>query len=368
MTVRRGGLPVNAQQLDVVDHVLAEPVTVVMAGAGSGKTHTMVAAALELVERGEATLDQFALITFTNQAADELRDRLVGDLARHAAADPARWGPQEERLGAVYLGTIHGFCHSLLRTYGYSELVARSSAITMSRTLLAGALEDALEEALEPAAGIPQPELAEVALPHYELQRFAGRILERCHTVGIVLPELARATEAQPDDAGKPYRVALARLLERAEAHYETAKRERGLLDADDLLLALRDLLESPEGSLAVERIARRRPFLFVDEFQDTDRTQKAILDRLVRHLRRLVVVGDRKQAIYGFRAADHSLLEELAGDHAGGVTLPPACRSGRRSASSICRTPSSGRSARPTRNWRSPSCPSRRPWIRWTR
>lgn len=322
-TVRRGGLPVNAQQLDVVEHVLTEPVTVVMAGAGSGKTHTMVAAALELVERGEATLDQFALITFTNQAADELRERLVGDLAKHSAEDPARWGPQEERLGAVYLGTIHGFCHALLRTYGYSELVARSSAITMSRTLLAAALEDALEEALEPVAGVPQPELAAVALPHHELQRFAGNILARCHTVGIGLPELARATEAQKDDAGKPYRVAFARLLERAEWHYDTAKRERGLLDADDLLLALRDLLESPDGAVAVQRITQRRPYLFVDEFQDTDRTQKAILDRLVPHLRRLVVVGDRKQAIYGFRAADHSLLQELADEHAGGATLP---------------------------------------------
>jgi DNA helicase-2/ATP-dependent DNA helicase PcrA len=321
-TVRRGGLPVNAQQLDVVDHVLAEPVTVVVAGAGSGKTHTMVAAALELVERGEATLDQFALITFTNQAADELRERLVDELARHTAADPARWGPQEERLGAAYLGTIHGFCHSLLRTYGYSELVARSSAVTMSHSLLGAALEDALEEALEPAAGAPQPDLAAVALPYHDLQRFAGTILARCHTIGLGLPDLARATEAQPDDGGRRYRVAFANLLERAEAHYQAAKRERGLLDADDLLLALRDLLASTEGKVVVERVAARRPYLFVDEFQDTDRTQKAILDQLSDRLERLVVVGDRKQAIYGFRAADCSLLQELADDHAGGVTL----------------------------------------------
>src|SRR5205807_10096845 len=119
----RGGLPVTPQQAAVVDAVLAGPVTVVGAGAGSGKTHTTLAAVLELIDAGPATLDRFVLITFTEKAAGELRRRIEEALAGRAAAAGAgrrRWDQQRELLAAAYIGTIHGFCRFVLTTYGYA--------------------------------------------------------------------------------------------------------------------------------------------------------------------------------------------------------------------------------------------------------
>src|SRR5262245_27995436 len=88
----RGGLRVTAQQAAVVDHAISHLVTVVGAGAGSGKTHTTAATVLELLDRRTASIDQFVLITFTNKAADELRERMESLLRRRvedASAPPA---------------------------------------------------------------------------------------------------------------------------------------------------------------------------------------------------------------------------------------------------------------------------------------
>src|SRR5690348_11380030 len=111
----------NTQQQAVIDSVMSGGVTVVGAGAGSGKTHTMVASVMALLDSGHSA-DQFVLITFTNKAADELRERVEGEIRSRIAAatgdDRARWIEQQERLAAAYMGTIHSFALQLLRTYG----------------------------------------------------------------------------------------------------------------------------------------------------------------------------------------------------------------------------------------------------------
>jgi ATP-dependent exoDNAse (exonuclease V) beta subunit len=83
----RDALTVSAEQAAVVDHVLASPLTVADAGAGAGKTRTTVATVFELMaQRPEASIGQFARITFTNKAADELTNRLAATLREVQAA------------------------------------------------------------------------------------------------------------------------------------------------------------------------------------------------------------------------------------------------------------------------------------------
>jgi len=105
----RGGFPVNTQQAAVIDHLLAQSptqrVTVVSAGAGSGKTYTTVAAVVHLIETRGASIDQFVLITFTDKAADELRERMERAIEerQRGASDGAQrrfWQGQRERLVA----------------------------------------------------------------------------------------------------------------------------------------------------------------------------------------------------------------------------------------------------------------------------
>lgn len=306
----RGGLPLNGLQADVVDHAVRFPVTVAAAGAGTGKTQTTVATVLHLVDLGVAHLDDFALVTFTQKAAAELRARLLREVTTRAAAEP-RWAAEQERVSAMFVGTIHAFCRHVLRSFGAGVAVARDSDITFSAFRQKQAVMEALESAVE-GNDDDSPHLAVLADPHYQLVEQAGAVLDYCATVRESVADVVAATEAQPLDPAKPVRVAFARVLADAAERYQRDKAEAGVLDGHDLLTELADALAGPDDAMA-RTVAARFPCLFVDEFQDTDVTQLAVVESLLPYLRKLLVVGDRKQAIYGWRAADSSLLERLA-------------------------------------------------------
>jgi ATP-dependent helicase/nuclease subunit A len=104
----------------------------------------------------------------------------------------------------------------------------------------------------------------------------------------------------------------LARLADEAALAYDREKRRRGLLDFDDLQILARRLLDRRDPAV-IAHLERTARLLLVDEFQDTDPVQDAILDQLVAPVldsRRIFLVGDVKQSIYGFRGAQPSLFE----------------------------------------------------------
>lgn len=321
----RGGMSVTDEQAEIVAHVLARPVTVVSAGAGTGKTWTTLATVLELLELpGEerASIEQFALITFTKTAADHLRAELDGALrgkiaSSRDAEERLRWTLQQEKSTSAFVGTIHGFCAHLLRTYGYEERVAREMAVGSSKMLL----DEATEAAVEALLGGPA-RLLDLDLRGHELRHLAQEVLDHVRTRGVEPGDVVAHTREQADDEGKPLRVEMAELVAEVERRYAELKAARQGLDQTDLLLRARALLTGGQGAAIARRLGERHPFVFVDEFQDTDRIQKGILDALLPFLERLLVVGDRKQAIYGWRAADVSIMEDLAGEH-GTTALP---------------------------------------------
>jgi len=121
------------------------------------------------------------------------------------------------------------------------------------------------------------------------------------------IEQLARASAAT---AVAPMAAALIALVGRFQESYEALKRDANLLDFDDLQLRLLDLLD--EHGLA-EAIRRRVRLLMVDEFQDTDRLQLEIVERLAPT--DLCTVGDERQSIYGFRGADVAVYVQHAED-----------------------------------------------------
>ncbi len=311
----RGGLSVSEEQAAVVDHVLDNPFTVVDAGAGAGKTRTTVASAFEVLARNpQATLDQFVLITFTNKAADELRRRLEDTLAEleAGAADAAerqRWVHCRERLPGAYVGTIHGFCSQILKTFGYGALVARLSDVDYSRRLL----HDALREVLEGVFPEPDHPLQRTLCRTwrvYNLQRLILDVYEDQRNRGLNPARVAEATAGRPADEGHDFRAALAEAVRKVHEAYTHKKQAENKLDATDLLWEAARVLEGDDGPAIARNLSRRYRYLFIDEFQDTDALQKRILDCLQPHLAATMVVGDAKQSIYGFRGAGLSLVD----------------------------------------------------------
>jgi DNA helicase II / ATP-dependent DNA helicase PcrA len=325
--VQPGGRHLNPQQEEVVRHVREHGLTVVGAGAGSGKTFTMISAMLDLVESQTGTLDQFVLITFTNNAADHLRAEIeaaVDDLADDVnGVARALWRAQRERLASAYIGTIHGYCSQLLRTYGFSQRIARSASTTLSRTLQHQALIDELEIALLADQSEDNP-LRDLDIREHEIRQQLQSLAGFCRSRGVDLDALYAATSGEgfeeAVDPWRPHRAAIAELLIRVDRRYSALKRGRGVVDANDLLLQTAALLTGELGEVVAGQIATRHRFIFIDEFQDTNPVQKKIMDALLPFVSKALVVGDTKQSIFGFLAAAPSMLRALAAEQKVGV------------------------------------------------
>lgn len=318
----RGGLPVSHEQENVIRNLLAQTLTVVGAGAGTGKTYTTVAAVMELIEQGEANLDEFVLITFTNNGARELRDRILKALKTRfeESEDKQFWGAQIERISAAFIGTIHAFCLKLLRSFGYGVGTAREASLSFSVRREKEAIADAVDGAANETLALLLSE--ETGWLEYDLTGAVKKILDDLRNQGYSILKMLDETYQQADDEGKPYRIALAELVKAAYERYQSLKQSEHVLDASDLLAFTADLLQGTHGDHVANLVKKRHRYLFVDEFQDTDLTQKIIIEALLPVMEKVMVVGDRKQAIYEFRKTNSKLLDKMAEDH--GVELLP--------------------------------------------
>ncbi|HZG70098.1 MAG TPA: UvrD-helicase domain-containing protein [Chondromyces sp.] len=322
MSLKRGGIGLSQEQADIVDSVMQpDSITIVSAGAGTGKTRTMVASVLHLVQEENVNIDDFALITFTNKATDEMRERLESGVRdRIAEAEKAgdweqyaRWFEQKERIASTFIGTIHRFCAMMLRNFGYTELIAHESEIIMARHHFLTALKESMNEALEDPSTSCLFNNEEVHwAPHVMAQKFESWY-EYIRGRGRSITEVVHETLQQKEnDENQQYRTAVALLLEKIDRNYQELKREKGGVDTNDLLHKCAALVEQYKDQIG-PLVASRFRYLFVDEFQDTDELQMKIIQSLSPSLKHVLVVGDRKQAIYGFRGADHSVILKIA-------------------------------------------------------
>jgi DNA helicase II / ATP-dependent DNA helicase PcrA len=237
----------------------------VLAGAGSGKTRVLTERAAAMVASHGQPAEALLVITFTNKAADELRERLerlIGEAARR-----------------MTIGTFHALGHRLLRAH--ARRVGRSPRFSVydghtSRRLIARTLE-------ELRAG----------------ERLAVR---------LVALQIGQAKARLIDPGG--YRALrdndLTRLIAAAYEGYERALERSDALDLDDLIVRTVALLGEPD--LAARYRERWRAIL-VDEHQDTNPAQHELVRRLASGHRNLTVAGDDDQAIYHWRGADLSNL-----------------------------------------------------------
>ncbi len=285
----------------------------VAAGAGTGKTNTVVGRILYLLGvevRGRriaspCTLNEIAAITFTNAAAADLkrkvRDALrsVGRRAEAAQVDTAR------------IGTIHGFAGDLLREFALRGDRAPGTAILMegeSAVVVGEAVRDTLIAAVEEQS-VEGLDLLLGEWTLVEVQGWVRRLLGESDR----LRGYARARESLPERERTLVDLGL-RTLELLERRLE----EAGTTDFDRMLVAARDLLRVPGICRVVQRRVRT---LVVDEFQDVDPVQKDIAYLLGepasgrRDTTRLMLVGDPKQSIYRFRRADVTVWTSVERD-----------------------------------------------------
>ncbi|GAA2121824.1 ATP-dependent helicase [Actinomadura napierensis] len=288
--VRRAG-PARAvpplldeQQRRVVEH--AGGPMLVLAGPGTGKTTTIVEAVVDRIENRGVDPERVLVLTFSRKAAGELRERITGRLHRTTRTPLAL--------------TFHSYAYALIRRDAVlneepaPRLLSGPEQLLEVRRLLEGELADG-------ARDWPERLRAALATRGFaeELRDFTLRAVER----QLTAEELVALGRMR----GRDDWPAIGAFMERYV--------ERFLLDPVPTY-DYGELIYMAAGMLADEevRIRERDSYdvVFVDEYQDTDPAQEALLHLLAGEGRDLVVVGDPDQSIYGFRGADVRGIQEF--------------------------------------------------------
>ncbi len=235
----------------------------ILAGAGSGKTRVIAHRMAHLINEKQAAPYEILAVTFTNKAADEMRERvarLVGEDCRH-----------------IWLSTFHALSARLLRREAPALGLARdfviydsSDQISIVRQAIKALGYD--EKQIQPRAALSRISQAKNKMETPADLRAAGWSL-------------------RDQQIGKVYE------------RYERALADEGALDFDDLLLRTVELFEKHPHIR--EQYARRFKHVLVDEYQDTNRAQYLLIRFVSEIHRNLCVVGDPDQSIYRWRGAD---------------------------------------------------------------
>ena len=263
----------NPQQLAAVS---APPgPSLVLAGAGAGKTRTLIYRVAFLLEQGIPP-DRILLLTFTNKAAREMMRR-VTDLLGSELAD--LWG-----------GTFHSIGHRLLRRHaeqaGYKNnftILDREDA----RDLVKACIGES--EADTTAVRFPKPDVLQ--------EVFSLAINTRATVQEIVAQQYERF-------------AMLANEIAKLEKRFQERKRSANVMDFDDLLVLWLELLQKNEELR--ERYQRKFQFVLVDEYQDTNKIQGELIDLLAARHQNVMVVGDDSQSIYSWRGANFKNILEF--------------------------------------------------------
>ncbi|MET0761901.1 MAG: UvrD-helicase domain-containing protein, partial [Thermoleophilaceae bacterium] len=262
----------NGPQREAVLH--GEGPLLILAGAGSGKTRVLTHRIAHLVGSGQARHSEILAITFTNKAAQEMRERveaLVGGRAR-----------------AMWVMTFHSACARMLRSDAERLGYTRGFTIYDEQDSLRLVKNCAEELDIDP-------------------KRFAPRGIRR---------QISDAKNGLLD--AEAYRIKVSSFFEQTAADvyelYEKRIHAANAMDFDDLLFRCVNLFELfPE---VLERYRRSFRHVLVDEYQDTNRAQYRWLQLLCEEHRNLCVVGDDDQSIYRFRGADIKNILDFEDDY----------------------------------------------------
>ncbi len=262
----------NPQQREAASH--GDGPLLIVAGAGTGKTATLVHRVAWLIGQG---IDprRILLLTFTRRAAGEMLRRVEGLLSRQAG------GSSFVRDARVWGGTFHAIATRLLRLYG------KSIGLAAGFTIHDRSDSEDLLNVVRTELGLAKSD------KRFPKKGTCMSIYSRCvNSQQRLAPVLKRHF---------PWFDEWEDELKRLFDAYVDRKEAAAVLDYDDLLLYWDALLADEEAG---ERVRARFDCVLVDEYQDTNALQASILARLCPTGKGLTVVGDDAQSIYGFRAA----------------------------------------------------------------
>lgn len=240
----------------------------IIAGAGSGKTRTLIYRVAWMLEHGIDSRN-ILLLTFTNKAADEMMSRAESML--------------DDRCGDVTACTFHSFCVLVLRRYADSIDMSKDFTIMGTPDVIEAIDRIKSKLGYNKFKGMPKG------------SAIAGYISKSINMKRPIEEFLHNGDRVRAEDYAEE--------IKKVAREYKSYKIERNLMDYDDLLYFTEKLLA--ESPIVRNMTESKYQYVMVDEYQDTNSLQENILLLLTRNHHNLCVVGDDYQSIYKFRGAD---------------------------------------------------------------
>ena len=263
----------NPQQRDAVEHI--EGPLLILAGAGSGKTKVITYRISHLIKKGHASPENILALTFTNKAADEMRNRVEKIIGLNGL----------NRASGCWISTFHSACVRILRRdidklgFGRDFVIYDAND---SLSLLKGCMKE-----------------LNISDDLYPPKSIAGRISN-------LKNELIEKIQ-NPEDG-------LQEIINTVYTFYQRRLKENNALDFDDLLMKTVLLFENVPDVL--KNYKERFKYLMVDEYQDTNHAQYRLVQILSSGHRNICVVGDDDQCIYQWRGATIRNIMEFERDY----------------------------------------------------
>jgi ATP-dependent DNA helicase UvrD/PcrA len=256
----------NPQQLEAVTHIKGPQL--VIAGAGSGKTRTLIFRVAYLVENN-IDPKSILLLTFTRKSSQEMMRRAANIL--------------DERCTKVAGGTFHSFANFILRQYAL-RIGMHPNFTIVDR----GDAEDIIN----------------IIRAKLKLNKKERRFPRKGTLMNIISKAINKSTNIEEIvfEEYPNFQDDCVDILKVAELYHQF-KREKQVMDYDDLLVLLRELLDKHED--VRKKVSTTYQYIMVDEYQDTNRLQAEITQLLASEHNNVLVVGDDSQSIYSFRGAN---------------------------------------------------------------
>ncbi len=303
---------IKKRPTDIQDQIIKDETypNYLKAGAGTGKTEVLVRKILHIIENvNDIGLDNFAIITFTNKATDEMRERLserfyfewlkhkkvAGRAGKIKTEEFMR--TQAEISNMLYISTIHGFCEKLLRKYGLNVGIPLNFKIASIRKETGDIINETVnkyhsEEVLR-------------EIPQYKVAKLLDILLrENCNKGFMInndnIGEFVLNT--QDNEYWNSFKKLFLKMYVEISEKIDELKYLENILTTDDLIRKAAELMKN---QYILAKVSEKYKYVFIDEFQDTNKDQFNLVYSLINNGVHVFLVGDEKQSIYAFRGSD---------------------------------------------------------------
>lgn len=313
----------NADQY-LIEHAAPEKNVVVRAGAGTGKTYTMISRVGFICYTQNVPLQKMAerivMITFTNEAADQMEEKLKTYFRNcYLLTSNAEYLHMISEIDHMQISTIHSYAKQLIGQLGTAFGYGIDVGITSSDFFRRKKISDILDRYISCKQKEQGRDYTQkLGMPVYAIRDNIFAFISKLHnkSVDISTIQVEDFGSMLPDDTYRELHELLATVIPEVEREYCDELLKENRLHLSSMMSILNRFVTAPESQRRIQEIKKDKDgiqFMFVDEFQDTDDTQIDSLLTLAQLLDyRLFLVGDIKQCIYRFRGAKEKAFDQL--------------------------------------------------------